>query len=66
MSACYCTGVCRITGRCPNAAPWDTHPNDEIRREIRPVKLTPKINEGWRCPVCGKGNAPFAFRCQHC
>lgn len=21
---------------------------------------------GWECPVCHKGNAPFANRCEHC
>ena len=21
---------------------------------------------GWRCPACGKGNAPHADRCGHC
>ena len=21
---------------------------------------------GWKCPVCGKGNAPLAQKCGHC
>jgi len=21
---------------------------------------------GWKCPVCGLGNAPFTDKCQHC
>ncbi len=28
--------------------------------------LPPKDTIGWRCPVCGKGNAPFAYRCENC
>jgi len=24
------------------------------------------MNEGWKCPVCGKGNAPFQAKCLHC
>ncbi len=24
------------------------------------------MNEGWICPVCGKGNAPFSMKCGHC
>ncbi len=23
-------------------------------------------NDGWRCPVCKKGNAPHATKCGHC
>jgi hypothetical protein len=25
-----------------------------------------KKQEGWACPVCGKGNAPWAAKCGHC
>ena len=24
------------------------------------------MKEGWKCPVCEKGNAPFAIKCGHC
>ena len=24
------------------------------------------MNEGWKCPVCEKGNAPHADKCGHC
>jgi len=24
------------------------------------------MGEGWKCPVCGKGNSPLAFKCGHC
>lgn len=24
------------------------------------------MNEGWKCPVCEKGNAPHANKCGHC
>ncbi len=24
-----------------------------------------KANEGWKCPVCGKGKAPWASECVH-
>lgn len=24
------------------------------------------IPVGWKCPVCGKGNAPWAVACHHC
>jgi len=25
-----------------------------------------KNEKGWECPVCHKGNAPFAIKCGHC
>ena len=25
-----------------------------------------KNSIGWKCPVCGKGNSPFALKCGHC
>lgn len=24
------------------------------------------MQTGWECPVCHKGNAPFALKCGHC
>jgi len=24
------------------------------------------VRTGWECPVCHKGNAPFAIKCGHC
>jgi hypothetical protein len=24
------------------------------------------MSKGWECPVCHKGNAPFAAKCGHC
>ena len=33
--------------------------------DLRPPQ--PEIKRvGWECPVCHKGNAPFASKCGHC
>lgn len=26
----------------------------------------PSVKTGWKCPVCGLGNAPAALKCGHC
>ena len=51
--SCFCTGVCRTTGRCPNAYPfWNPPP-------IEPVG-------GWVCPNCKAGLAPWVRICPNC
>lgn len=49
-----------VCGRAPCLFPnCDCAPKLELVRE-RSTKT------GWRCPVCGCGNAPFAMKCGHC
>ena len=31
-----------------------------------PIEIYPTPQQGWQCPVCHKGNAPFALKCGHC
>ncbi len=37
----------------------------ETRHATGPSSVA-SAKEGWRCPVCNKGNAPAAMTCGHC
>lgn len=60
MSGCFCIGACRETGICPNQNPcadpagW---PPRFLPRAPAPTQ------QGWVCPVCGRGNAPLSTIC---
>lgn len=64
MTPCFCTGECQRTGRCPNAGPWPDP--DKATGPLNDYESKRKAKAGWICPVCGRGNAPFALRCGHC
>lgn len=69
MSGCYCTGACKLTGICqvaPRTGPLvmpSTMPTQVVPFTDAPVGPQPSLGAGWRCPVCGAGNAPFVQRC---
>ena len=44
---------------CPNLPVNRPTPNE-------PMGVVGGMGTGWKCPVCGKGNAPFALTCGHC
>ncbi len=46
-----------------SAGNWDRR----LKIPAPPYKFTPNpSHEGWTCPVCKMGNAPFAMKCGHC
>lgn len=51
-----------ICGRAPCLYPNCncSNPIGLDRVEVSPARI------GWKCPVCGTGNAPFALKCGHC
>lgn len=55
MSACNCSGQCRITGMCGGqrvVGQW-------------PVVSAP-IAQGWECPKCGRIYSPSMVMCSYC
>lgn len=57
MGSCFCTGACRRGQICP------AHINDGPPQWILDeVTFTP-FTDGWKCPVCGRGNAPSKETC---
>lgn len=51
---------------CPNRTTAQTWPCPLCRSGGQWVQTYPPKPTGWRCPVCGKGNAPHADKCGHC
>lgn len=55
--ACFCTGACRRGQICPNTI--NEGPPEWILGDIKFEPFT----DGWKCPVCGRGNAPSKETC---
>lgn len=55
MAGCFCTGLCRQLGYCPNHLPPTSWWVEEIYK--------PKRKYGWECPCCGRVNSPSRLEC---
>lgn len=66
MTACFCTGACRELGYCPvNGCTENWHP---YKWYFWPwtdadINTEPKPPTGWKCPLCGRANAPTRKEC---
>ena len=56
-NACYCIGPQNGEPFCPCMM--------RAKNLIGPDNGTTIVQAGWKCPVCGKGNAPWASSCQN-
>lgn len=56
-TACYCIGPQNGEPHCPCMM-------RKMKLVGNPVGQT-IVQAGWKCPVCGKGNAPWASSCQN-
>lgn len=57
MSACFCSGPAPGETLCPCQL-RDVKRLGDIRESV-----VVNFQQGWKCPVCGKGNAPFQRVC---
>lgn len=70
MSACFCTGACKRTGICPAMLHEVFRDLSDALNDQEWWKDTIITDNGidftllgWKCPLCGRANAPTRSEC---